>query len=255
MKKINNESVQLVVTSPPYFDLKDYENESQIGFGSSTYEEYLRNLNEVWKECIRVLVPGGKICINVMPILLSGNATKFKKRVTKTVISDIEKFMESTEEMYHHSLFIWDKRKYSRFSSFGSYPYPPNMFSTYPYEWIIVFSKQGDRDKVSKEIKEKSKLTKDEWMNWAINSIWDFAPAKATHEKHPAPFPDEMPKRLIKLYSFYGDTVLDPFAGTGTTLKVARQLGRKSIGYEINEEYIKLAENKVSVVNEQLELF
>src|SRR5699024_11763371 len=96
-----------------------------------------------------------KICIIINHILVEYKTNKYKKRVTKTVISDIEKFMESTEKLYHHSLFIWDKRKYSRFSSFGSYPYPPNIFSTYPYEWIIVFSKKGDRGKVSKETKEK----------------------------------------------------------------------------------------------------
>ncbi|PAD67774.1 site-specific DNA-methyltransferase [Bacillus sp. 7586-K] len=255
MNEVENESVHLIITSPPYFDLKDYGTDAQIGFGSKTYEEYINNLNSVWEECIRVLVPGGKICINIMPILLSGDATKFNKRVTKTVVSDIEAYMNSTDKMYHHSLYIWDKRKFARFSSFGSYPYPPNMFSTYPYEWITVFSKEGDREKVSKEIKEKSKVSKEEWMNWAINSIWDFSPAKATLEKHPAPFPDELPKRLMKLYSFYGDTVLDPFMGSGTTLKVARQLGRKGIGYEINPEYIALAENKISNAVEQLKLF
>lgn len=255
MSNIDDESVHLVVTSPPYFDLKDYGNDTQIGFGSKTYEEYLTNLNKVWEECIRVLVPGGKICINIMPILLSGEATKFKKRVTKTVISDIEFFMNSTGKMYHHSLFIWDKRKFARFSSFGSYPYPPNIFSTYPYEWIIVFSKEGNREKVAKEVKEKSKISREEWLNWAINSIWEFPPAKATLEKHPAPFPEELPKRLIKLYSFYGDTVLDPFMGTGTTLKVAKQLGRNSIGFEINPDYITLAERKISQAHQQLELF
>ena len=157
--------------------------------------------------------------------------------------------------MYQHSLFIWDKRKFARISSFGSYPYPPNIFSSYPYEWIIVFSKEGERQKVAKEIKEKSKISKEEWKNWAVNSIWEFPPAKATLEKHPAPFPDELPKRLIKLFSFYGDIILDPFMGTGTTLKVARELGRSGIGYEINEEYISLAKRKIINTSEQLKLF
>lgn len=246
MSEISNESVHLVVTSPPYWNLKDYGDNNQIGFGSEAYEEYIRNLNVVWNECIRVLVPGGKICINVMPILLSGNATKFKKRVTKTLITDIETFMNYTEIMYHHSLFIWDKRKFVRFSSFGSYPYPPNIFSTYPYEWIIVFSKEGSRPPVDKEIKEKSKLTTEEWQKWAINSIWEMTPAKASYEKHPAPFPDELPRRLIKLFSFYGDTVLDPFLGTGTTIKVAQELCRKGIGYEINPNYVELARQKIN---------
>lgn len=248
MSEIPSSSVNLIVTSPPYWTLKDYENEDQIGLGSSSYEYYLSELNKVWKECIRVLAPDGKICINVMPFLLTGKAARFKRRETRLVLGDIERFMDSTKEMYQFGLYIWDKRKIARFSSFGSYPYPPNIFSTYPYEWITVFSKQGKRPKVAKEIKEKSKLTTKEWQDWAINSIWEMQPASAKREKHPAPFPDEMPKRLIKLYSFYGDTVLDPFLGTGTTAKVALELGRKAIGYELNKEYEPLITKKLTAV-------
>lgn len=245
MSEIPDSSVNLIITSPPYWTLKDYGNESQIGLGSSSYEFYINELNKVWKECIRVLAPDGKLCINIMPFLMSGKAAKFERRETKLVLGDIEKYMYESNEMYQFGLFIWDKRKIARFSSFGSYPYPTNMFSTYPYEWITVFAKQGKRPQVSNEIKEKSKISQKEWSEWAINSIWEMQPAKAKHEKHPAPFPEEMPNRLIKLYSFYGDTVLDPFAGTGTTLKAALKLGRKAIGYEINEEYHSLILNKL----------
>lgn len=250
MSEIPSSSVNLIVTSPPYWTLKDYENEDQIGLGSSSYEYYLSELNKVWKECIRVLAPDGKICINIMPFLLTGKAARFKRRETRLVLGDIERFMDSSKEMYQFGLYIWDKRKIARFSSFGSYPYPPNLFSTYPYEWITVFSKQGKRPKVAKEIKEKSKLTTKEWQDWAINSIWEMQPASAKREKHPAPFPDEMPKRLIKLHSFYGDTVLDPFLGTGTTAKVALELGRKAIGYELNKEYEPLITKKLTAVEE-----
>ena len=142
--------------------------------------------------------------------------------------------MHSTGEMYLHSLYIWDKRKIVRFSSFGSYPYPANIFSTFPFEWIIVFSKKGKRQPVLKKIKEKSKITTKEWQDWAINSVWEMQPAKAKSIGHTAPFPDELPKRLIRLYSFHGDTVLDPFVGSGTTVRVAESLGRKGIGYDIN---------------------
>ncbi|APG64637.1 site-specific DNA-methyltransferase [Tenacibaculum todarodis] len=250
MAEIPSSSVNLIITSPPYWTLKDYENEDQIGLGSSSYEYYLSELNKVWQECIRVLAPDGKICINIMPFLLTGKAARFKRRETRLVLGDIERFMDSTKEMYQFGLYIWDKRKIARFSSFGSYPYPPNLFSTYPYEWITVFSKQGKRPKVSKEIKEKSKLTTKEWQDWAINSIWEMQPASAKREKHPAPFPDEMPKRLIRLHSFYGDTVLDPFLGTGTTAKVALELGRKAIGYELNREYEPLITKKLLSVEE-----
>lgn len=190
-----------------------------------------------------------------MPFLLTGKAARFGRRETRLVLGDIERFMDSTGCMFQFGLYIWDKRKIARFSSFGSYPYPPNIFSTYPYEWITVFSKKGKRPPVSKEIKEKSRLTTEEWQKWAINSIWEMQPAKAKAEGHPAPFPKELPLRLIKLYSFWGDTVLDPFAGTGTTLLAAQELGRKSIGFELNPEYIKLINNKLNSYASQLCLF
>ena len=255
MSMIPDESVNLIITSPPYWTLKDYDVEGQIGKGSSSYDYYLGELNKVWKECVRVLAPDGKICINIMPFLLTGKAARFERRETRLVLGDIERFMDSTDCMFQFGLYIWDKRKIARFSSFGSYPYPPNIFSTYPYEWITVFSKKGKRKPVSKEVKEKSKLTTEEWQKWAINSIWEMQPAKAKAEGHPAPFPKELPLRLIKLYSFWGDTVLDPFAGTGTTLLAAQELGRKSIGFELNPEYIKLINKKLNSYASQLCLF
>ena len=245
MKEVPDGSVQLIITSPPYGALKDYSNDSQIGLNQS-YSEYIKNLNKVWKECIRVLGPDGKLCINIMPLFESGENNVFNRRITHTVISDIEKYMDSTGEMFTFALYIWDKRKIARFSSFGSYPYPTNIFSTFPYEWIRVFCKKGKRKSVEKEIKEKSKLTHEEWANWAINSIWEMQPAKAKQEGHPAPFPKELPHRLIKLYSFYGDTVLDPFIGTGTTAEAALELGRNAIGYEINPEYKPLIDKKIN---------
>ena len=255
MSMIPDESVNLIITSPPYWTLKDYDVEGQIGKGSSSYDYYLGELNKVWNECVRVLAPDGKICINIMPFLLTGKAARFERRETRLVLGDIERFMDSTGCMFQFGLYIWDKRKIARFSSFGSYPYPPNIFSTYPYEWITVFSKKGKRKPVSKEVKEKSKLTTEEWQKWAINSIWEMQPAKAKAEGHPAPFPKELPLRLIKLYSFWGDTVLDPFAGTGTTLLAAQELGRKSIGFELNPEYIKLINKKLNSYASQLCLF
>lgn len=255
MSMLPDESVNLIITSPPYWTLKDYDVEGQIGKGSSSYDYYINELNKVWKECVRVLAPDGKICINIMPFLLTGKAARFERRETRLVLGDIEQFMDSTGCMYQFGLYIWDKRKIARFSSFGSYPYPPNIFSTYPYEWITVFSKKGKRKPVSKKIKEKSRLTTEEWQKWAINSIWEMQPAKAKAEGHPAPFPKELPSRLIKLYSFWGDTVLDPFAGTGTTLLAAQELGRKSIGFELNSEYVNLIYKKLNGYAAQLCLF
>jgi modification methylase len=238
-------TVNLIVTSPPYFSLKDYGSKKQIG-ANQTFDEYMNSLNRVWRECIRVLAPDGKLCINIMPLFDKGVKGKNKRRITKLAIDDIIKFLEATGEMFLLSLFIWDKRKIVRFSSFGSYPYPTNIFSTFPYEWILVLSKYGKREKVSKDIKKKSKLTQKEWADWAVNSIWEMQPAKAKLENHPAPFPYELPKRLIKLHSFYDDLVLDPFAGSGTTLKAAKDLGRRYVGYEINKKYVSLVKKKLA---------
>lgn len=250
MSEIPDDSVNLVITSPPYWNLKDYESENQIGLGSTSFDQYLIELDAVWNECVRVLAPDGKLCINIMPLLLTGDSAEFGRRETRLMITEIANSMSRTGCMFQFGLYIWDKRKIARFSSFGSYPYPPNMFSTYPYEWITVFSKAGKRGKVSKEVKEKSILTSKEWQDWAINSIWEMQPAKAKSEEHPAPFPEELPRRLIRLYSFYGDTVLDPFLGTGTTAKVAVELGRKAIGYELNKDYKRLITKKLNSVSQ-----
>ena len=250
MDQVPDDSVHLVVTSPPYWNLKDYGNDEAIGQSSSTYEEYLSSICEVFKECVKKLTPDGKLIVNIMPILLPGKTSKFKRRVTKSVLTELEEFMNSLGNMYFHSLYIWDKRKAVRFSSWGSYPYPPNLLSTYPYEWIIVFSKKGTRRGVKKEIKEASKISHAEFTEWVQNSIWDFQPASAKQEGHPAPFPEELPRRCIRLYSFVGDTVLDPFAGSGTTLKVARELGRNSIGYELNPEYTSIIRDKIGADDE-----
>ena len=253
MNLISNESVHLVVTSPPYWRLKDYGNNHAIGQSSKTYDDYLESICTVFKECVRTLTPDGKLIVNIMPILLSGSQSRFNRRVTRTVLTDLDQFMTSLGNMYFHSLYIWDKRKAVRFSSWGSYPYPPNLLSTYPYEWIIVFSKSGKRARVKKSIKEQSAITHEEFTNWVQNSIWDFQPVSAKLEKHPAPFPDELPRRCIRLYSFAGDTVLDPFAGSGTTLRVARELGRNSIGYEINPDYASIIKEKIGITERDKE--
>jgi DNA modification methylase len=253
MDAVQDSSVHLVVTSPPYWNLKDYGNGIELSQDSVNYEDYMKRLYMVFQECVRVLTPDGKLCINIMPIFLTGKQTKFGRRVTKTVITELENFMASLGNMYFHSLFIWDKRKAVRLSSWGSYPYPPNMLSSFPYEWIIVFAKGGKRKPPPKHIKEASKLSQQEFTEWCCRGIWDFQPASAKQENHPAPFPEELPRRCIRLYSFVGDTVLDPFAGSGTTLKVARELGRNSIGYEINPKYEPVIREKIGTTMQDTE--
>jgi site-specific DNA-methyltransferase (adenine-specific) len=253
MVEVENESIHLIVTSPPYWNLKDYGSANQIGKSDNSYNGYLNKLFEVFRECVRVLTPDGKLVINIMPIFLRGNESPFKRRVTRTVLTDLEKFFSDLGNMYFHSLYIWDKRKIVRFSSFGSYPYPTNVFSTFPYEWIIVFAKAGKRPTVSKDIKMQSKISHKEWADYCVNSIWEMQPASAKQEEHPAPFPEELPRRIIKLHSFVGDTVLDPFLGSGTTMKVAKELGRNSVGYEINPKYLKIIKKKTGYGVQELD--
>lgn len=128
----------------------------------------------------------------------------------------------------------------------GSYPYPPNGMIEIDYEFILIFKKHGKSPKVSPEIKEKSVLTKEEWKEY-FSGHWYFKGEKQT--EHEAMFPDELPYRLIKMFSFVGDTVLDPFLGSGTTLKVALELERNGIGYEINPDFLEVINKKLNTIN------
>lgn len=134
----------------------------------------------------------------------------------------------------------------------GSYPYPPNGMIEIDYEFILVFKKPGTIEKVPKEIKEISKLTKEEWKEY-FTGHWRFGGEKQIN--HEAMFPEELPKRLIKMYSFVGDTVLDPFVGSGTTVKVALELKRNAIGYEINENFLEIIKEKIGIKNSLFKIY
>jgi len=134
----------------------------------------------------------------------------------------------------------------------GSYPYPPNGMIEIDYEFILVFKKPGTIEKVPKEIKEISKLTKEEWKEY-FTEHWRFGSEKQIN--HEAMFPEELPKRLIKMYSFVGDTVLDPFVGSGTTVKVALELKRNAIGYEINENFLEIIKEKIGIKNSLFKIY
>lgn len=134
----------------------------------------------------------------------------------------------------------------------GSYPYPPNGMIEIDYEFILVFKKPGTMKEVPKEIKEISKLTKEEWKEY-FTGHWKFGGEKQIN--HEAMFPEELPKRLIKMYSFVGDTVLDPFVGSGTTVKVALELKRNAIGYEINEDFVETIKEKIGIKNSLFKIY
>jgi len=244
MKEIPDESVHLVITSPPYWQLKDYGNEKQIGF-NDTYEEYVNNLNLVWNECHRVLHKGCRLCINIGDQF--ARSVYYGRYKVIPIRTEIIKFCESIGFDYMGAI-IWQKVTTCHTTGgatvMGSYPYPRNGIIKLDYEFILIFKKYGNSPKVSKEIKEKSKLTDKEW-NQYFTGHWNFPGEK--QNKHLAMFPEELPRRLIKMFSFVGETVLDPFLGSGTTSLAAKNLNRNSIGYEINEDFLPIIEEKLRV--------
>ncbi|HBQ82084.1 MAG TPA: DNA methylase N-4 [Bacteroidales bacterium] len=242
MIKLTDNSVHLVITSPPYWQLKDYGSSDQIGYNDS-YENYINNLNLVWKECYRVLYPGCRLCVNIGDQF--ARAVYYGRYKVIPIREEIIKFCENIGFDYMGAI-IWQKVTTSNTTGggvqMGSYPYPRNGILKIDYEFILTFKKLGDSPKPSKEIKEQSKMTAEEW-NTFFASHWNFAGAK--QDNHIAMFPEELPKRLIKMFSFVGDTVLDPFYGSGTTNLAAKKLDRNSIAYEINPEFIPVIKEKL----------
>lgn len=244
MKSIPDKSVQLIITSPPYWQLKDYGINNQIGYDNN-YEEYINNLNLVWKECYRVLEDGCRMCVNIGDQF--ARAVYYGRYKVIPIQSEIIKFCESIGLDFMGDI-IWQKKTTMNTtggaSLMGSYPTPRNGIIAIDYEHILIFKKLGKPKKVSKEIKELSKMTKEEWKTY-FSGHWKFAGAK--QDGHIAVFPEELPKRLIKMFAFVGDTVLDPFLGSGTTSLAAKKLGRNSIGYEINEEFLSYIKQKLDI--------
>jgi modification methylase len=242
MTDVKDESVQLVITSPPYWQLKDYGHKEQIGF-DDTYENYINNLNLVWDECNRVLSPGCKLCINIGDQF--ARAIYYGRYKIIPIRTEIIKFCETIGLDYMGAV-IWQKVTTTNTtggaSIMGSFPYPRNGILKLDYEFILIFKKPGIAPKPTVEQKEKSKLSIDEWNEYFAGH-WNFNGEK--QDKHLAMFPEELPKRLIKMFSFVGDTVLDPFLGSGTTSLASMNLLRNSIGYEINPEYTSTIKNKL----------
>jgi site-specific DNA-methyltransferase (adenine-specific) len=242
MKEVDDESVHLIITSPPYWQLKDYGNERQIGFHDS-YEEYINNLNLVWNECHRVLHEGCRLCINIGDQF--ARSVYYGRYKVIPIRTEIIKFCETVGFDYMGAI-IWQKITTTNTtggaSIMGSFPYPRNGILKLDYEFVLIFKKYGDPPRVSNEVKEKSKLSIEEW-NQYFTGHWNFPGEK--QDKHLAVFPEELPRRLIKMFSFIGDTVLDPFLGSGTTTGAARNLNRNSIGYEINENFLPIMTEKL----------
>lgn len=243
MCELADNSLHLAITSPPYWQLKDYGTDTQIGYHHS-YEEYINNLNLVWKECYRVLHSGCRLCVNIGDQF--ARAVYYGRYKVIPIREEIIKFCENIGFDYMGAV-IWQKVTTSNTTGggvqMGSYPYPRNGILKLDYEFILIFKKLGEAPKPTRESKELSKMTSEEW-NTYFAGHWNFAGAR--QDNHIAMFPEELPKRLIKMFAFVGDTVLDPFAGSGTTNLAAKNLGRNSVGYEINTEFIPIIKQKLS---------
>ena len=261
MSELPDNSVHLVVTSPPYFNIKDYakdgyqnkkhskKNDSQIG-DIENFEKYIQELLHVWKECERVLVPNGKLIINVplMPMIKKDMTTHYNRHIFD-INSSIQQSLLSNTGLYLFDTYIWNRTNPSKSLMFGSYPFPRNFYAQNTIEFVTVYVKDGKPiNDLPKEIKEKSKLSQKEWVEFT-KQIWNIPiPGRGdvAFGEHPAIMPEEIVTRCVRLFTFVGDVVLDPFAGSGTTLKIAKQLGRNYVGYEIMESYKKVINKKIS---------
>jgi DNA modification methylase len=242
MREIDDSSVHLVVTSPPYWQLKDYGNPAQIGF-NHTYEDYINNLNLVWKECYRVTDKGCRLCVNVGDQF--ARSVYYGRYKIIPIRTEIIRFCETIGFDYMGAV-IWRKVTTCNTTGgaavMGSYPYPRNGILKLDYEFILIFKKPGLSKPVSAEQKAKSRLTAQEWNEY-FSGHWNFPGER--QDKHLAMFPEELPKRLVKMFTFVGDLVLDPFLGSGTTTLAAMKTERNSIGYEINDEFLDTIKEKI----------
>ncbi|MBK7098055.1 MAG: site-specific DNA-methyltransferase [Sphingobacteriales bacterium] len=242
MSELKEESVHLIVTSPPYWQLKDYGTENQIGFHDD-YETYINHLNLTWQECFRVLHKGCRLCINIGDQF--ARSTYYGRYKIIPIHTEIIKFCEMIGFDFMGQI-IWQKATTMNTSGgasiMGSYPNPRNGIVKLDFEYILLFKKQGHAPNPTKEQKQNSAMTNEEW-NTYFNGHWYFSGAK--QDKHLAMFPEELPHRLIKMFSFPGETVLDPFMGSGTTALAAKNLNRNSVGYEINPDFIPIIKEKI----------
>jgi len=230
MSEIPDYSVHLMVTSPPYNVQKEYDEDL-------TMDEYRDLMKIVFKETYRVLVSGGRACINV--------ANLGRKPYLPLHVLIIQDMLEIGFLM--RGEIIWDKAaSASPSTAWGSWQSASNPVLRDVHEYILVFSKESFSRK--REDKENT-IERDAFLEWT-KSIWTFRAVSARRIGHPAPFPEELPRRLIDLYTFKNDVVLDPFCGSGTTCLAAFRLGRQYIGYEINPEYKQLAEERLGDATE-----
>ena len=244
-------SVHLVVTSPPYWKLKRYnDGDGQLG-NMQDYEEFLVELNKVWAECYRVLVPGGRVVCVVGDVCLSRK--EHGRHVVVPLHADI---CVACRKLGFDNLnpIIWHKISNAAFeantsSKFLGKPYEPNAIVKNDIEFILMQRKPGGYRQPSEQQRRESIIPKQEFNEW-FRQIWTITGAST--KNHPAPYPLELATRLVRMFSFQGDTVLDPFCGTGTTMMASLRWNRNSIGVEIDPDYCAMAANRLRTENSDL---
>lgn len=228
MHELPDNSVHLMITSPPYNVGKEYDE-------NLTQREYMELLSNVWSETYRVLVPGGRACVNV---------ANLGRKPYLPLNAMITNQMQELGFLMRGEI-IWNKSASAGAScAWGSWKSPANPVLRDVHEYIMVFSKQGYSRKASATPDKTATITRDDFLEFT-KSIWNFPTQSAARVGHPAPFPVELPSRLIQLYSYSTDVVLDPFMGAGTTALAAVCSGRHFVGYEISTEYVELAYERI----------
>lgn len=239
--------IDLVITSPPYWTAVTYD-------GAATpwadYDAYLRDMQRVWSECARVLRPNGKLCINAPIMPIPKRVISQHTRHLKNIAFDMETGILAANDLARYSMFIWQKQTSKMM--FGSYPYPGNIIENNTIEFINVYVKPGRPLRVAPEVKAANKLSRAEWLD-LTQQVWFMYPEDVKRGgDHPAPFPQKLPARLMRLYSFgaHGDypgaLVLDPFVGTGTTCAVAHSMRRRWVGIDVSSAYLEMARRRIA---------
>lgn len=231
LKKFPADCVDLIITSPPYNFGLEYETP---GYSDAMYwNDYFEKLGRIWLECVRVLKPSGRICVNVQPLFSDYIPTH---HIVSKQLLDLGLLWKAE--------ILWDKHNYNaKFTAWGSWKSPSMPYLKYTWEFIEVFAKETHK-KTGRA--EDIDVTGEEFKKW-VNAKWDVAPERNMKDyNHPAMFPEEIPYRLVKLFSYRGDFVLDPFNGVGTTTLVAKKLGRKYAGIDVSEDYCKTAERRLN---------
>ena len=243
MDRVADRSVALVVTSPPYFAGKEYEQALGEGHVPATYLDYLAMLRDVFAECAQKLEPGGRIAVNV---------ANLGRRPYRSLSSDIIHILQDELKLLLRGEVIWQKARGSAGScAWGSFQRPANPVLRDLTERVVIASKgRFDRALTAAEREVRSlpanvSLSRDEFME-ATTDVWEIPAESATRVGHPAPFPIELPSRLIHLYTYYGDLVLDPFAGSGSTAVAAVRHERHFVGYDTDAQYVEHARERVA---------